>query len=510
MKRDTGQPKIVWRDQGGTPRAYLDARRFGVKGRIPLKPAGSTRCTTDPVEAQRLAVAKLRELEMVAQAQAVAAEATRLRHARLGLDEGADLVEYGDEHLQRKEQAGRYARVWLDNLARYLDRANTYFNAVQVTQARTPTEAERCAAPRNLLTISPVDVRAYMRWLQGQDNGRGGTQGQQSVRHHLSALSGLFASAIGDGLLPMGHNPVANMNERPGVPKSTTKLIEAPDLALLLESARTLQEEVDPADRMKPLACAHAMLATYVYTGARDAEVKAMDVSDVHFATGYVEIRGTKTANADRAVPLHPALGAILREHVRRTGRIAGPLFVNERTGARVGSWRRTLDRIAVRAGFARGEVFPRRLRVSYATHRSTCNGISANELRLEMGHSASLAQLERVYAKAQRRGERMGDSFEFTVERYADELAPRMARLGTWGAARRAETAAERGRVVREFLAAVQGWSGPEVMKATGIPTPTVNRLRAGGAQPENVKSKTLDAIRGFLASGAARARAG
>jgi hypothetical protein len=92
---------------------------------------------------------------------------------------------------------------------------------------------------------------------------------------------------------------------------------------------------------------------------------------------------------------MHRQLAEILRPYVRTLDRISGPLFPAMRSKAKgaaggglkpITDWREVLDAVAERAGFTPGSVRSRRFRVSYATHRCTCEGISVNGVRHEGG----------------------------------------------------------------------------------------------------------------------------
>lgn len=95
-------------------------------------------------------------------------------------------------------------------------------------------------------------------------------------------------------------------------------------------------------------------------------------------------------------------------------------------SGSAIGDWRKTLDRIARRAGFEEGDVRTRRFRVSYATHRCTCDDADANTVRLEMGHT-DLQMMASVYARAQRRSERMGVEFSYRIDRWRHHVEPQV-----------------------------------------------------------------------------------
>jgi integrase len=405
---------IYWREG----RAYLDGRRWN-KGRgLALCLPGETRGTTDPDLAERLARKLVDEWDEAATTA-----------ARLGLRAANDLATAGDDYIAglRERKKSESHVVYMH---RCLLRALDFFDVVQSEQAKSAAEKKRTRGPRNLQTISVPDVRAYMRWLRTLEIGRRGAGGMSdsTVRHHLAALSGVFTQAISDGHLPLGTNPVAALLGKPGAPESPTELLEPWECAALLESARTLPAA---ADGPRPLACTYELLAFFLYTGAREGEVRRAEVADLRFAAspaypeGWIRIRGTKTDGAERVVPMHPHHRELLLAYLDRTRRTGGPLFVSA-DGVPVGDWRKTLDRIARRAGFEDGDVRTRRFRVSYATHRCTCDDTDANAVRLELGHT-DLRMMASVYARAQRRSERMGAEFSYRLDRWAHHLEPRI-----------------------------------------------------------------------------------
>jgi integrase len=436
-KPRSAEDRITWKGA----RAYIDLRDFGFKSRVALKPAGETHATTDPALAAKLARAKVKQLED-----------ERDRRAQLGLANDADFRPFADLHVQQKEEAGKLCDDELDSLARRLDRAAHFFEVVQAAAAPSVAERRRCSGPRNLATISTPDIAAFVSWLgspgaveyererqAGRAGRRGGRPprpfGEQSKRHHLTALSGLFKRAISLGKLPPHGNPVAHLMDGPRIPPSRTELLEPEELALLLEAARTCPPGTVRGGRAV-LACVYELVATHVLTGAREDEVLRLTVGDVDFDRGTVRLRGTKTDTgwSDRVVPLHAQLREILRPYVVRRG--VGPrerlLFVSERTGGPVTDWRKALDRVAERAGYPAGAVRTRRFRTSYITHRllSLDNGVpvTVEQVRQEVGH-ASYDTIAETYARASRYRERL-DPFEFRVEKYRERLAEKLERL--------------------------------------------------------------------------------
>ena len=457
-----GPSRIYWRNQGSELRAYADLRHLGA-GRVALIPPGEKRATNDPAVAEELLRLRVNEL-------------VRRRRDRvlLGIEPDADLTEYAIYHLGVMQDLDEYSPAWLTVTEAHLARAVAFFTRYQYA---TQENREPEPRSRNLAAIGVRDTSAYVRWLKCLPNGRGSMLGNQAVRHHLSALSKLFKRAISEGKLPMGQNPIAAMIDKPKIPPSRTQLLEVPELALLIESARTLPTRCGAGAR-RPLECAYPLIATLALTGIRDGEARRLKIQDLDFEAKCIEVRGTKTRGSVRTVPMHPQLEDILKTHVNKLGRKSGLVFPGRKGGV-IGQWTGTLDMVASRLGYGRREIRTRRFRVSYATHRSTCDSVDVNTVRLELGHG-SLAMMERVYTRAQRRSSRMGTEMAFRTEMLGPEHREILVKLrGGWTPGNGGQE--QRLQLVGEFLTAVQGMSAPQIEAVTGVPAATLNRLRAG-----------------------------
>ena len=465
-------------------RAYADLRDLG-GGRTALIPEGEVRATTDPEIAEHLLVQLMTEL----------AE-ERKNRVLLGLNPDADLAEFSVYHLEEKASSGEYRQQYLEISATYLARAVAFFSRFQ---RATPEDPEPEPRPRNLAAIGVPDVREFHEWLKTQPNGRGGLLGRGSRRHHLSALSGVFRRAISEGILPAGSNPVSALMDKPKAKKSDTPWLEVDELALLLESARVLVEQDRASGRRPPLPCAYEFVATFMLTGAREDEIRRLEIDHVDFEADVIDIPGTKTEGSNRTMPLHPQLREILLPYVESLDRSSGRLFTTE-AGEPVGDWRKTLDAIATRAGFPQGRIRTRVFRTSYITHRLACidHGapIDPYQVAREVGH-ASLAMIMKVYGRVQRRRVRM-ENLAFRVESIGPTLQARLEALSAPQPPRERRGVEEGMDLVRRFVEAASGMSHAAVTKATGIPTPTVQRLRRG-KQP-TVQGRTKERILAFL----------
>lgn len=285
--------------------------------------------------------------------------------------------------------------------------------------------------------------------------------------------------------------------DKPTAPTSRTQWLEVDELALLLESARVIVEEARSAGRRPPLACAYELLATFILTGGRENEIRRLEISDLDFDSHQIEIRGTKTEGSDRTIPMHPQLYEILLPYVQGLGRTTEYLFTNE-AGEPFGDWRKTLDAISERAGFQRGRVRTRMFRTSYITHRLACIDqgapIEPYKVAREVGHS-SLTMIMKVYGRVQRRRVRMNE-LAFRIDAIGPKMHDRLQAVYSPPPRRRAG-ANDDADLLARFLAATAKLTTREITAATGIPKPTVNRLRAGQA---TLQGRTKERIKLFL----------
>lgn len=494
---------IHWREQGGARRAYLDCRKWGGVRNFGLKSPGAARATTDPQVAYSLAAAKVAELEK-----------QRQDGERMGLNPTLALRTYAVEYLRAKKESGKYSPEWLHNLAAMLERARLFFEEVQpaaerARQKKPPKVAAGTPAPRNLAQIRPPDVREFARWVATLPNGRGGTYGPQTVRHHLFALSGVYRFATSEGLLKGADNPVAELLDKPAIPESQTPLLEAEEVALALEGARRVQEEAragtDPRHRARRMV--HVYLTLLAYSGTREDECERIEWADLLSSGGgdyMLRIYGaSKGAHAGkrrriRLVPLSSHAVPVLLEWRRRSGRLSGPILADPDTGE-VPAFGKALRAVERRTGIARGTLGSRSTRVAYATHRASCAGVTWNDVKDELGH-ADLQMQGRVYGRGRVNREPMGDEMDYRWERWAHLLGDQAAALDASTATPDAWTLGRPARlaVVSAFMAAIEGMGVKRAMKVTGVQQSAIQRLRTGGAT--DVKRDTVERMQRYL----------
>lgn len=265
---------------------------------------------------------------------------------------------------------------------------------------------------------------------------------------------------------------------------------------MLLESARTIHE-FGPAHGSQPLACAYALVATFLLTGAREDEIRRLRIRHLDFPSNAIHIPGTKTRSADRIVPMHPQLREILEPYVARLGRRSSELLFTNAAGESFGDWRKTLDAIAVRAGFKAKRIRTRVFRTSYITHRLACidhgTFIEPYKVAREVGHKSTDTTLW-IYGRIQRKRVRM-EELAFRTSAIGPELQDRLRALYLPAAPPEKQGAKESAELVARFFAAAAGMQTAQIVAATGLSKATVKRLRAGGFETvqESTKAKLL-----------------
>jgi integrase len=149
-----------------------------------------------------------------------------------------------------------------------------------------------------------------------------------TARHYLNALSNLYRRARAERLVPSGYDPVGDLLEKPTARREEAKWLEVPEAALLVEAARTHVPK--RSDLAVPFA--YPLIAAFLLTGGRRAEVLGLEVGDVSFDRKTVTFRPNdwrrlKTATSLRSVPLWPQLEEILRAYVFGAGKHPGRLL---------------------------------------------------------------------------------------------------------------------------------------------------------------------------------------
>jgi integrase len=413
--------RVYWR----SGRAWGDFRDYAdCGGRLEsLTAPGERLATQDPDVAADLAAARLKDLDA-------------LRHGRAlhGRGKGTPLAVYAAEHLEKKAKAGKVTHDWMAMAELFLTRAVAFLGADRNLESVTVENVQAWAA--HLATLparkdtrkpksdgTPLPVRPVRTMTSG------------TVRHALNALSNLYRRAQSEGEVAPGFNPVAAMMEKPIGARREARWLEVPDAALLVESARTLPADPWHKDAL-PADTAHAIIATFLLTGGRGAEVLGLEVDDVSFDRQTVTFRQNdwrrlKTLTSARVVPLWPQLAAILRPYAGHGGNLLFPSYVTGKESM-LTDWRGTLDRVAERAGWKRGEIRSKMFRHTYCSARlQTLDGgapVSPFTVSRELGHGSG-AMVEEVYSHLGTMRHRT-EVVEYRVEQHRERLKDRLASL--------------------------------------------------------------------------------
>jgi integrase len=339
------------------------------------------------------------------------------------------LEAFAAEHLVAKAKAGKVTERWLASTELHLRRAVVHFGG-----------------KRDLRSISVADVRAWVVALQDTETNRGHTMDGGTVRHHLNALSNLYRRAGAEAIVAPGYNPAAALMEKPSARTGEAKWLEVHEAALLLESARVFHS--GRADLAIPFA--YPLIATFLLTGGRRAEVLGLEVDDVSFDRKTITFRPNahrrlKTATSARVVPLHPQLEEILKAYIFREGDAPqGLLFPSPAgEGAMLKDFRKVLDHVAIAASFyelvrdentgeevKRGTVRSKMFRHTYCSARlqTLDQGapISVYTVGRELGHGGE-SLVKRVYGHLGQVRHR-SDVVEYRIEQHGERLRDRLA----------------------------------------------------------------------------------
>lgn len=379
------------RDRDGVLRYYADLRSLGGK-QIALRASDDPheRATSDREVAEKLLADRVNEL-------------LAKRHHAHRVTAGVEkrdvprLKAFAAAHLVAKAKAGKVTDNWLER-----------------TEARLRLAVEFFGGDRALDTIEVPDVEAWLAWLQERPGRRGNRElSGGALRHYLNAVSNLYRRAQAERVVPPGYNPAAAMMEKPTASREEARWLEVHDAALLLESARTYQptnpwtpRDGEPADRDPTIPFIHAVVATFLLTGGRNAEVLGLEVGDINLQRNTVTFRPhahrrLKTLTSHRTIPLQPQLKEILRAHLREHGIVGGLLFPSPVRGGMIVDLRKQLDGVAERAAWQEAEIRTKVFRHTYCAARlQTLDGgapISPYTVAREMGHGG-MALVNRVY----------------------------------------------------------------------------------------------------------------
>jgi integrase len=320
------------------------------------------------------------------------------------------LGSFAVEHLKKKAEARKCRIEWVAAAEMHLSAAISYFcNGGEPLQKDSDGALSLAGIiDRELSTISVEDIEGYTRWLRSRPNGRGGTLSPSSQRKYLNSLSNLYRRAISQGRVQSSRNPVADYDDKPqdNAGRGESRWLEVHDAARLLRAAHEYTRK--PKALITDTTVIHAVIAAMLLTGGRPSEVLGLEWSDISFERATVtfrpnKVRGLKTARSYRTVQMWPQLREILEVYAasRSDAERGGLVFRSARNGGKIQDIRKSLDEIAERAGFNRGDVRPYCFRHTYCAARlQTLDGgapVSPYTVASELGHDG-LALVNRVY----------------------------------------------------------------------------------------------------------------
>lgn len=398
--------RIYWRNG----RAWADFRDYADVGgkREPLRADGERLATKDPDIATALLARRLEELEQ-----------RRRGRTFLGIDRQATFGAFVVQHLEQKAKAGVVEDKQLALSQRHLDAAIEFFGQ-----------------GRDLASISVRDVRDYLAYLSKRKGSSGRPLASNTLRNYLFSLSNLFRRAASEGYIPPGQNPVAALMDKPRQTRDEASWLEAHDATLFLEAARLYQ----PVREDLATPGLYPLIATFLLTGGRRAEVTGLLVEDVSFDRKTVtfrpnEYRRLKSKTSRRVVPLWPQLEGILREYVfGGSGPRGRLLFPRNEKGPEqpVGDLRKAFDAVAKLAGLGDTKVRPHMLRHTYTAARlqTLDNGapVAIWTVARELGHS-STELVERIYGHLGTVRHR-SEVVEYQIQHHEKQLGDRLRSL--------------------------------------------------------------------------------
>ena len=248
--------------------------------------------------------------------------------------------------------------------------------------------SRRRGAPDDLMPedLSPEDIRAFVQHLAKME------YRSSSIARKTSCIRGFVRFLARRGAI--SSNPARDV---PGRKRSSSlpRVLSQRDVERLLETPDT-STPTGKRDR--------AMLEMLYGSGLRVSELCRLDVGDVDYSLGFVQVLGK--GQKQRLVPVGSvclaALGDYLeggRPHFERTRTHGGaepaqttlrrPLFLN-RWGKRLStrSVRRILEKYLLEAGLDPSAVSPHTLRHSFATHL-LAGGADIRSVQDMLGHAS-------------------------------------------------------------------------------------------------------------------------
>lgn len=242
-----------------------------------------------------------------------------------------------------------------------LGRAGRSAATIEIVDQKSKQLYRILGATTMLSAISLADLERYADTRLAEGAHRG------TIHREIRTLRQAWSTAHRSGLVDSNPPPMPGLGT---VYTPRERWLEREEVLKLLEELPPHWQE---------------QVVMYLHMGIRASELYQITPSDIDFDAGEVRIRGTKTAGADRRVPMTPEVRAILL-----TARTRDPMFRpwTNRDHA--------LESACERAGIPRCSAND--FRRTYATEMARA-GVPMHILMRLMGHS-STRMLEKVYAQ--------------------------------------------------------------------------------------------------------------
>jgi integrase/recombinase XerD len=203
-----------------------------------------------------------------------------------------------------------------------------------------------------------------------------------TVARKVAAIKSFFHYLVAEGVIKA--DPTATLDS-PKVKKRLPKAISRDDINRLLAAPAKGTSAKSQRD--------HALLELLYASGMRVTELVSLDIDDVNPVSGSVRVRGKKTSNKERVIPIGDHALEALQIYLDK-GRLQlmrGPeeraLFLNHRGQrlTRQGLWliiKHYVDEVGIAE-----DVTPHTLRHSFAAHKLS-QGKSLQDIQKLLGHA--------------------------------------------------------------------------------------------------------------------------
>jgi integrase/recombinase XerD len=203
-----------------------------------------------------------------------------------------------------------------------------------------------------------------------------------TVARKVAAIKSFFHYLVAEGVIKA--DPTATLDS-PKVKKRLPKAISREDIGRLLAAPAKGTSAKSQRD--------HALLELLYASGMRVTELVSLDIDDVNPVSGSVRVRGKKTSNKERVIPIgdHALEALQLYLNKGRLQLMRGPeeraLFLNHRGQrlTRQGLWliiKHYVDEVGIAE-----DVTPHTLRHSFAAHKLS-QGKSLQDIQKLLGHA--------------------------------------------------------------------------------------------------------------------------